>query len=629
MPFAVFRRHQRKLLAIFAILAMFGFVLADSLPRLLNAGYGGGNQNPEVVRLYGKSIRRSDVSDMATQRNNANLFMAQLLRMPGRPLFGDLSTRSIVDALILEHEADAMRMPVGPEAGREWLKRATGGMMNREIFEATLASFGNKITGEQILTDIANQARILNVRRLLTGTVVTPLDVYQTYRDQNERISAKAVAFPAEAFVAKVGEPSKAEVQAFYDKYKDELPNPARDTPGFKVPRQIQVEILSIDGSALAEKIKERLTEGELLSYYENRKGEFKKPSEFPDEIFQGKPELTPPQVRPFAEVRPYLATSLAEEKAQAEIVAKFEEIKDGQMVPFADKYLDARDEIEESKKQGEKVLPALPRWTDLKDAARKAGLDYEVTPLLDREQAEHYGEIGGAEVGLSRMSGGRKFAAEFFDPRSNLFEPVELTDSLGRRFLARKVEDHEPRVPPLDEIHTQVIAAWKALQARPLAEKAARDFAETVRKEAGTIKQDIVEGRPVITIPPISRLQPGFPLPGMMFQNGPPTLTEIPQVPYAGPELRDAYFGLEPGAVAVAPNQPKTTYYVLTLNDRLRASFATLYAPNGDYFRYQREAQEDAFRHREEDQMRRLRDQAGLKPGWVPSDEANREPAT
>src|SRR5205823_5927356 len=29
MPFAVFRRHQRKLLALFAILAMFGFVLAD------------------------------------------------------------------------------------------------------------------------------------------------------------------------------------------------------------------------------------------------------------------------------------------------------------------------------------------------------------------------------------------------------------------------------------------------------------------------------------------------------------------------------------------------------------------------------------------------------------------------
>ena len=39
MPFEVFRRHQRKLLAIFAILAMFGFVVSDSLPRLLSSNY--------------------------------------------------------------------------------------------------------------------------------------------------------------------------------------------------------------------------------------------------------------------------------------------------------------------------------------------------------------------------------------------------------------------------------------------------------------------------------------------------------------------------------------------------------------------------------------------------------------
>ena len=40
MPFEVFRRHQRKLLAIFAILAMFGFVVSDSLPKLLNPNSG-------------------------------------------------------------------------------------------------------------------------------------------------------------------------------------------------------------------------------------------------------------------------------------------------------------------------------------------------------------------------------------------------------------------------------------------------------------------------------------------------------------------------------------------------------------------------------------------------------------
>src|SRR3954452_13187038 len=100
MPFAVFRRHQRKLLAIFAILAMFGFVLADSLPRLLSGNPGGSNGNPVIVKLYGRSIYRSDLNEMAAERSLANRFMAALSGFNGPPVFGDVSsTRALVDAL--------------------------------------------------------------------------------------------------------------------------------------------------------------------------------------------------------------------------------------------------------------------------------------------------------------------------------------------------------------------------------------------------------------------------------------------------------------------------------------------------------------------------------------------------
>lgn len=404
MPFAVFRRHQRKLLAIFAIMAMFGFVLADTLPRLLSPpGSGGGKQNPFVVELYNKRLYRSDIEEMAVQRNNANMFMGPLA---GRDLFGGINTRSIVDALILQHEADKLNMPKGPEVGREWLKQASNGIMNRMLFEATLSRFGNRVSGEQILSDIANQVRITNVRQLLGSPVVTPLDVFQAYRDQNERVSARMVAFPVESFLAKVPEPSQEQVQTFFEKYKDVLANPESNKPGFKIPRQVVVEILSIDGNALLQGHKDQLKEAELQTYYENRKSEFKKPSEFPDEIFAGQPELTPPQTLPFSEVRTFLATSLAEEKAQAEIVAKFTDIKDEVMNRFADTYHDALDAIEDAKKQGQTVTTKLPKPTDLKEVATKAGLSHEITPRLSLELAEHYGEISNAEVGLTKMSG-------------------------------------------------------------------------------------------------------------------------------------------------------------------------------------------------------------------------------
>jgi peptidyl-prolyl cis-trans isomerase D len=406
------------------------------------------------------------------------------------------------------------------------------------------------------------------------------------------------------------------------------LPDPARDTPGFKVPRQIRAEILSIDGQGLAREIQGKLPESEVRSYYENRKSDFIQPTGFPDDIFANDPkaELTPPQAQPFEEVRPYLATSLAEEKAQAEIINRFGKIKDEVMIKFADSYYDALDDINEAKKTGEKTTVALPKPKDLKSVAGQEGLSHEITPLLTREQAENYGQISSAEVGLTRFSGGRKFAPELFDPKTSLYEPVELTDSLGRRYLVRKLVDEAPRVPPLDEIRPEVVQAWKMKKARPLAEKAAHEFAAQVRKEGGTIKADHVDGRPVIVTDPIVRMQPGFPTGPPYYQSGPPTPTEISKFPNPGEALRNAYFGLEPGAVAVEPNQPKSVYYVLTLDRRMPALFSTLFAPNGDYIRYQREAQTRAVENHDQQWMDRLRAQAGLASDWVPNDESNRE---
>ena len=75
MPFAVFRQHQRKLLAVFAILAMIGFVLSDTLPRWMNSG-GLSDRDLVVAELYGKKIHLSDLAAMNEKRQNANRFMA-------------------------------------------------------------------------------------------------------------------------------------------------------------------------------------------------------------------------------------------------------------------------------------------------------------------------------------------------------------------------------------------------------------------------------------------------------------------------------------------------------------------------------------------------------------------------
>jgi len=629
MPFAVFRRHQRKLLAISAILAMLGFVMADTLPRYLSGSPTGAGNKP-VVDLYGKTVYRDDLAEINAERVNANHFMAELTallyRRPAQNLFGETDTRSLVDALILQHEADRLRMPRTPEVAREWLKRRTQGLMTRELFELILSRFNNRVSGEQILSQIANQIRLANVRLLLGSPVVTPLDVFENYRDQNERVSVRAVGFRVEDYLSQVREPSPSELEAFYTTSKTTLPDPNRPTPGFKIPRQVQAEILSLDGESLVRATEARLTEAELLSYYENRKAEFKKPSAFPDEIFQDAPELTPPQVQSFAEVRASLAVSLAEEKAQTEIVNTFGRVKDDVMIPFTDRYLQVAEEIADARKSGSTPREAPPKYESLKPLAEKEKLSHEITPMLTREAAEHYGRVSEAEQGLTRHSGGRKFAEELFDAKSSLYEPIELTDDTSRRFLIRKLQDQPPRVPTLEEIRPAVVLAWKTAEARPLAAKAAEAFAAKVKSAGGKVEGKVVEGRPVITTDSVTRLQAGRIMPGPYFETGPPTPTELGQLSSPGPTLREAFFGLKAGGVAVAPNQPETVYYVLSQAGREPASFNALYAPNGEYFRYRSEAMNDAYKKRDEEWMNQLRAQAGLQAGWVPPDDSRKD---
>ncbi|WP_165226897.1 hypothetical protein [Aquisphaera insulae] len=629
MPFAVFRRHQRVLLATFAILAMGAFVLSDSVPRLLNSNAAGRDQ--KIVELHGKAVYQSQLNELARQRSRANLFVAGMMPYArSAEVFGSLKQRDLVDAMILEQEADRLGIPATPEMGREWLSQFAQrgrGRMTNELFNSLYARFSNEVSEEHLLSDIANQVRISKVRDLLGSPIVTPYDVFRAYRDQNERVAAKLVEVPVESFLGKVGEPSAAEVQSLYDKYKDVLPDPARETPGFKVPRQVQAEILSIDAKALARDLQAKVTEADLRTYYENHKSEYPVPSEFPSDLFAGRPELTPPLLQPFASVRQILAPTLANERAQAEIQEKFDRLKGDVLGPFADKYLGALDDLEEAKKQGGGAATRpLPTPEDLKPVATREGLSYEKTGLLTREAAEQLGQVSMSEVGQKFLNGGHKFTEELFDPKAGLYEPIELTDLLDVHYLVRKVKDEAPHIPPLDQVRDEVVRAWKTEKARPLAEKAAEEIARKLTAANGVIKEPKVEDFRVVTVPPVTRSQ-GNLLPNS-FLDPRPVDTEIREVPYAGNAFRDAYFGLRPGTVVVAPNEPKTVYYAIGLERQDPAKFSALYAPNGDLFRYRQTAYVEAARSQDERWMNALREKAGLKSDWIPPDEQKKEDA-
>ena len=633
MPFAVFRQHQRKLLAVFAILAMIGFVLSDTLPRWMNSG-GRSTEDLLVAELYGKKIHLSDLGQMNEQRQRANRFMVYVDRSGSgnTNYFGGTTRSELIDALILEHEANRLGIPRSIEFARQWIDQQSNHTMNAAIFEFALSRFDSKVGGEQLLSDLAGQIRIRMARDEIALPIVTPLDVYRNYRDQTERTSFKVVPVLAESFTGKVGEPAEAEVAELFEKYKDVLPDPKSPTPGFKVPRQVKVESLSVDLNAIARKIKDKLPEDEIKSYYEGRKGEFPMDGELPVDLFKGAPELTPARFLPFSVQRDSMADALAREKANEEIQEMFGTIRDDFIDKFADAYHKVEDDIADAKKDGASTDGlVLPKPDDLAGVAKKYGLTHEVTPMLDRREAEHYGRISLSQAGTGRSADSKKFANVVFDPKTQLYEGFELNDILGDRYLVRKIADSPAHVADLKDVRDRVVRAWKLDKARPLARKAADELAAKIKSGGGQIKDLSVDGHPVTAIDSATKLKPGMPIPPQFMsqfrmQRMPPTPTDLPQVPDAGPTFIESLFALKPGQVAVEPDLPQGTYYVMALDKRDPVSYMALMGPNGSLAGYWSETQMDVMRKAYSEGMSRLRDQAGFKPDDYPAEERSRE---
>jgi hypothetical protein len=386
--------------------------------------------------------------------------------------------------------------------------------------------------------------------------------------------------------------------------------------------------VLSIDVADLAKTIKATLSEADLKAYYETRKSDFPVDNELPVDLFLDEPALTPARYVPFADVRETLASARARELAEEQVTDKFAKIKEDVIDAFSDKYHDVEDEIADLKKQGESTAGLkLPEMPDLKDVAKQYGLEYESTPLIDKDAAESNGRLSTARVTFGQGADRRDFADVAFDSRLPLYDSFELVDPLGRRYLGRRIADEPAHVEPLDKIRSQVVRAWKIEQARPLAKKAAEAIAAKVKAEGGTIKGLAVEDRPVIDIPAVTKMRPGVPMPpqfpgDFQFQRGPAVPTELPQIPRAGKSLVDTLFDLKAGQVAVATDLPQKSYYVMALDRRDPANFATLFGPNGSLSSYYGETRTDLLTINLTEGMAKLREEAGLKADWTPPDE-------
>src|SRR5262245_4253883 len=214
---------------------------------------------------------------------------------PVLPDLGEERGRDMVAFALVLKKADKLGIRYSADAVRELVQRETGGRLARDEnarIERDLRQGrqGEGMTGDWLLEAIGNEYRARAALTALQGQSaiamavreqrnfyltqlfrfpapgrplgdteiasappggLTPYEFYEFYKDRCSEHNYSLIEVRAENFLDQVtGEPTPRERAELFNKYRGELPDPAKPTPGFKEPRKVKVEYVALDAKA-------------------------------------------------------------------------------------------------------------------------------------------------------------------------------------------------------------------------------------------------------------------------------------------------------------------------------------------------------------------------------------------
>ena len=212
----------------------------------------------------------------------------------------------------------------------------------------------------------------------------------------------------------------------------------------------------------------------------------------------------------------------------------------------------------------GDGAGPA-PAPPDVKKIAAAQGLEGGTSDLLNATQAVAAGGIGGSfELAASRELGMRqqRWIDTIFGGGAQMLQAVTSRDIDGNRYVSWKTEDQPEFTPSFQSAREDVLRAWRIVEARPLARKAAEELVAEAKE--GTTLEAVAASRgglEVEKVGPFNWLTRGT----APFGSA-PELSQPDGLAMPGEELMQAVFALEPGQSTVAFNEPQTVCYAIRL---------------------------------------------------------------
>ena len=276
--FDIFRRYQRSLLVFVAIVAMFAFFV---LPPILQMGFGGPAGDPVAVTWKDGVIREAELDRAVAMRTVVNRFLAESAMAAGRdpsqlPLFAD-SEEQVVRSMMLAKEAAANGLVVSDSAINDFLGQWTNNLVRPDQFRDIIAGLrlgAMGVSQRDVFDALRTELSARNMFLLFqTGFSGDPPGWRWDYFCRLERqATIEAVPVVVESVAAEVAEPSVGELRTFFDRYKEDLPDPRSIDPGFREPHRVKYQYLVAKREAFLDKAKAEVTDADIADYYEKNK---------------------------------------------------------------------------------------------------------------------------------------------------------------------------------------------------------------------------------------------------------------------------------------------------------------------------------------------------------------------
>ena len=291
-PLSMFRKHQKILLVVFVIAIVFAFVIGTSLQGLLdNLDSRGANRNVVALTWSEGEITNAELDDMVKTHNALTRYLretqerarpndfrprADALR-PQAPQTLEQQQRATVQTMLLAKKAEQLGIVISNAVVIDYIKGWTDDSLKSDVLAEIRKNAGMT---EPLLLDILRlelMAQKLMIMASYANEVGTPAQLYEyagrlSRKAQFEFLPIQVAGYLDRRDNPAPGEDQEEELRKFYDECKGRVKRPDMFQPGLKEPYRASIEFLRADLDKFVERARAKVTEDEILKYYDRRK---------------------------------------------------------------------------------------------------------------------------------------------------------------------------------------------------------------------------------------------------------------------------------------------------------------------------------------------------------------------